>query len=153
MVGIPILKTGLVPTKNTALGIEFGEDDQQTFLFLLGLVVVYFLAAFLIYAASDFLAWWEVYRVARAEIEEPEMKLYEELAKKRDEIRRASGETPGPHGEMPERISEELEAAIPFLTSLDRTRRTGLVFASIRALFEYLLRILVGAYAAYILLF
>jgi len=54
--GIAIVKMGLIPTRITALGIEFDAANQETFLFILGLVVLYFLAAFLVYAASDFLA-------------------------------------------------------------------------------------------------
>ena len=54
---ITIVKAGIVPTKLTALGVEFGKTDQQSLLWVLGLITLYFLIAFIIYAASDFLAW------------------------------------------------------------------------------------------------
>jgi hypothetical protein len=56
-IGIVIVKTGLVPSKISALGIDFGETDQQALLTCLGAVVVYFFASFIIYAASDLAAW------------------------------------------------------------------------------------------------
>jgi hypothetical protein len=55
--GLIIVKTGLVPSEISALGIKFERADQHTLLTLLSAVVIYFLIAFLIYAASDFVAW------------------------------------------------------------------------------------------------
>jgi len=52
-----ITKTGAVPTKISALGIEFGNADQQAFLWLLVAVVGYFTATFIAYALSDLVAW------------------------------------------------------------------------------------------------
>ncbi len=153
MVGIAILKTGLVPTQITALGIEFQEADQDTFLLLLGLVVLYFLVAFIVYAASDFLAWWEGYRTVlyeilpplkrsemMAQMEEQRKHAMEQMGKSLDEIKRANAISEA-------RWQEELE-----LAKLRRTAWTGLVVATIRALLEYLLPVLLGAYAAYILI-
>lgn len=57
-----------MPTQITTLGIELKKGDQQTFLSLLGMVVLYFLGAFIVYAASDFLAWWEGYQSALVEM-------------------------------------------------------------------------------------
>jgi len=131
VVGIAILKTGLIPTRITALGIEFERANQELFLLLLGLVVLYFLVAFVIYAASDFLAWWEGYQAALAEIS-----------------------LSVTHEEMIERVAQRTEESEEgeTLASLRRTRRTGLAVATVRALLEYLLPVLVGAYAAYILI-
>ncbi len=53
--------TGLVPTEITTLGVKFAEADQRSLLRILALVIAYFLAAFIIYAASDFLAWWRLF--------------------------------------------------------------------------------------------
>ncbi len=55
--GIALVKGGLVPSKISALGIEFTKTDQQSLMTILGLVTLYFLFAFVTYAASDFLAW------------------------------------------------------------------------------------------------
>jgi hypothetical protein len=56
-IGIVIAKSGLVPAKITALGIEFDQADQSLLLKMLAWIVVYFLFAFVIYALSDFFAW------------------------------------------------------------------------------------------------
>src|SRR5215208_7776204 len=59
MIGIAIVKTGLVPSKIATFGIELDKPNRTALLLLLGLVTLYFLAAFVIYAASDFLEWRE----------------------------------------------------------------------------------------------
>ncbi|MGE5693339.1 MAG: hypothetical protein ACM3YF_06120 [Candidatus Zixiibacteriota bacterium] len=56
-IAIVVVKTGLIPNKIVALGIEFSSADQKSLLVVLALVVLYFLVAFLIYAFSDFMAW------------------------------------------------------------------------------------------------
>ena len=56
-VGIVIVKSGLVPSKINALGIEFTRTDQRALILAIGAIVTYFLVAFAIYAASDFTAW------------------------------------------------------------------------------------------------
>lgn len=55
--GIVVAKSGLIPSRISALGIEFGETDQRVLLTALGLVVLYFLFGFLIYGGSDLIAW------------------------------------------------------------------------------------------------
>jgi hypothetical protein len=55
MVGITIVYTGLVPQQLTTLGITFGEADRRSLLFILALVILYFLAAFVVYGGSDFI--------------------------------------------------------------------------------------------------
>jgi hypothetical protein len=57
VLGLVFLKTNVVPTRISALGIEFGRADQATLFSILTLVIGYFLLIFLIYATSDFLAW------------------------------------------------------------------------------------------------
>ena len=157
MVGIAILKTGLVPTQITALGIEFQEADQEIFLSLLGLVVLYFLVAYIVYAASDFLAWWEGYQtalfdllppVASSELKEQVdywKKLFEEMEKTEkipEEMKRKMYDTI-------EGLRQEDESE---LARRRRTTKTGIVVATIRALLEYSFPVLLGVYAAYILI-
>jgi hypothetical protein len=48
-IGITLVKTGLVPSKIFALGIEFTSTDQRSFLAIIALVTIYFLVAFAIY--------------------------------------------------------------------------------------------------------
>lgn len=154
--GIAIVKMELIPTRITTLGIEFDAVNQETFLFILGLVVLYFLAAFLVYAASDFLAWTEEYRAALEEIRRPQLDLFKELAIWRDHLREQAGISRGEEEheqDIPPEIGQYLDAAAPDLDRLDRTRKTGVAVATVRALFEYLLPVLLGAYAAYVLIF
>jgi TRAP-type C4-dicarboxylate transport system permease small subunit len=54
---ITIAKTGLIPSKISALGVEFDQTDQRALLHILLFVVIYFSTAFLIYATSDLVAW------------------------------------------------------------------------------------------------
>jgi hypothetical protein len=58
-VAIVIAKTGLVPSKISALGIEFTQADKTALLRVLAAVVAYFVVAFLVYASSDFV-WWRI---------------------------------------------------------------------------------------------
>jgi hypothetical protein len=55
--GIVIVKSGLVPSKVEALGIQFTQTNQQALILALGAVIGYFLVAFVLYAASDLTAW------------------------------------------------------------------------------------------------
>lgn len=57
LLGVALIKAGLVPSKISGLGIEFQSANKQAFLSIVALVIAYFLFAFIIYAASDFLAW------------------------------------------------------------------------------------------------
>ena len=57
VIGILIAKTGLLPTKISAIGVEFTIGHQQAILIILTLVIGYFLSAFVLYATTDFLAW------------------------------------------------------------------------------------------------
>jgi hypothetical protein len=57
MLGIFFVHAGILPTKINALGIELQATDQSAFLYLLSLCLVYFMAAFFIYATSDFIVW------------------------------------------------------------------------------------------------
>jgi hypothetical protein len=53
--GIVMVRTNLVPSRITALGITFEETDRKILIFLVGLVAAYFLVAFVLYAIADFL--------------------------------------------------------------------------------------------------
>lgn len=55
--GVAVVKVGVLPSKISALGIEFDKLNQKSFACLLAVLVVYFLATFFIYAVSDFLLW------------------------------------------------------------------------------------------------
>ena len=56
-IGLIIVTTGLVPTKINSLGIELSTDQRDWFSIMTSLLIFYFLITFIIYAASDFIAW------------------------------------------------------------------------------------------------
>jgi hypothetical protein len=57
LIGVAMVRTGLVPTKIATFGIELEQPNRSALLFLIALVNLYFLAAFVIYAVSDFRKW------------------------------------------------------------------------------------------------
>ncbi len=71
-----IVKTGLVPTQISNLGITLTTKDQSALLKVLAVLVGYFLLAFIIYAVSDWLAFTWAHRLAlKAEGDEVIAKL------------------------------------------------------------------------------
>ena len=69
VLAIVLVKTGLVPTKISALGVEFNETHQQALLLIVSLVDIYFLSAFVIYASTDFFVWRKaIVKASRDEI-------------------------------------------------------------------------------------
>ena len=67
MIGIALVKTGLLPEKISTLGIEFSQTNQKSLLVVFSFVTIYFLVAFTIYAAADFIAWRSVFYAALRE--------------------------------------------------------------------------------------
>lgn len=65
VIAIAVAKTGFVPTKISALGLEFSQADRGSMLLLVGAVVVFFLVSFLVAAFGDFMA-WRMSRMAKA---------------------------------------------------------------------------------------
>jgi hypothetical protein len=57
LIGVAMVQTGLVPTKIATFGIELEQPNRQALLLLIALVNIYFLIAFVIYAASDYRSW------------------------------------------------------------------------------------------------
>jgi hypothetical protein len=79
--GILVVRTGLVPTKISALGIEFSTRDQRSFVVAVAVVVAYFFVAFLIYAVSDFIMWRDaLHSTWRANLAEYDQKFDEYMA-------------------------------------------------------------------------
>lgn len=130
VLGVVLVKTGLVPTKISAVGVEFDKTNQQALLGILAIVTLYFLVAFIIYAAADFLAWRRAlvaYRVDRMR----------EHARARREM-------------LPDVVKQE-EA---FMWEQSKgSVLFGLVgpVSMLRALFEFLLPIGAGLYSVYML--
>jgi uncharacterized membrane protein YeaQ/YmgE (transglycosylase-associated protein family) len=78
MIGIAIVKTGLIPSKIATFGIELNKPNRSALLFLLALVTIYFLVSFIIYAASDYLTRLEALQAAQER--EVTRARYEEVA-------------------------------------------------------------------------
>ena len=57
MLGVFFTQGGALPTRITTLGVELNAGDQQAFLSILAVGLVYFLSAFFLYAVSDFIVW------------------------------------------------------------------------------------------------
>jgi hypothetical protein len=141
VIGIALVKTGLLPEKISALGIDFSETNQKSLLTVFSFVTIYFLVAFMIYAAADFIAWRISLYMAIAEAgERREKQLDEERSKwdPNDDIIKRK-----------EHRDKHLEEII---------NREKLVFFSttpvsiLRAIFEFLLPVIVGLYSTYLLL-
>lgn len=54
---IAITWIGIVPTKLTALGIEFTQVEQRILLMILGLINFYYFTGFIIYGIKDYYIW------------------------------------------------------------------------------------------------
>lgn len=57
MLGLALITIPLVPHKIAALGVEFDEINQTTFVNIYSLLLAYYFTAFLIYAVADYIAW------------------------------------------------------------------------------------------------
>ena len=55
--GMAMSATGLIPTKISALGIEFPPTEQASFVWAITGVVFFYLIAFIVYAWSDYISW------------------------------------------------------------------------------------------------
>lgn len=138
-VAIAIARSGLVPTKISALGIDFTHSDQKAFLTTLSAVVLYFLVAFLSYASSDFASWRATFHSSM------ETWLAAERARERSDeerLMRATHHTdfPSPHEERSGRLGRWWGY------------RVGRPVSAVRVIVEFALPIAVGLYAIVALL-
>lgn len=65
VIAMAVAETGFVPTKISALGLEFSQADRGSMLWLVGAIVAFFLISFLVAAFGDFIA-WRMSRMAKA---------------------------------------------------------------------------------------
>ena len=127
VIGITLVKTGLVPSKISALGIEFTQTDRKSLLSIIALITIYFLVAFAIYAASDFVAWPLAFL--------PALREAFSVRKKR----------------VMEDRDYELTYLYKHMASWGVVFRLSGPLSFIRALFEFVLPLLVGVYAVLLL--
>jgi hypothetical protein len=131
IIGIAQAKTGLVPQKISSLGIEFTTINQKYFLYVVAIVIAYFLVAFMIYSASDFIVWRLAFRSAWRE-----SLSKRSLRNRNDELEFIEKEG--------RKIDEFMKARFgnyQFIYMLSGFISIG------RAVFEFLLPIVVGLYA------
>jgi hypothetical protein len=65
MVGVFFAHTGLVPKEISILGLQLSAEQQTAWWVILALIVSYFLVAFGLYCATDYVSWR---RAARADL-------------------------------------------------------------------------------------
>lgn len=127
-------KAGLVPTKISALGIDFSQSDQKAIFYILAAILVYLLVTFIAYAAADFIQW----RISAAEAFRSwwHTSIGElEEAAKTESVQR-------------EYIKEQL--GLHFPTTTAAVGWAGTV-SMIRAFIEFFFPILFGVYCAYLM--
>jgi hypothetical protein len=146
-VGVTIVFTGLVPSEIRALGITFARADRRSLLFILSLVIAYFLMAFIIYAASDFLEWRSRLRAATlGQMVERELGMIMGEGQMEDQAPFAERERQARFA-IQRQIEGDLRSG-----SLMLFRFTGAV-SFLRGLFEFGLPVLYGIIAVVVLLF
>ncbi len=129
IISITIAKSGLVPLKISALGIEFAKADQRSLLIIMSLITLYFLVAFIIYAASDFVAW----RLESIDLLVRELKVRHQAL---IEALKA-----GPEGTKTTNYLESFWTQLRLFLALVKP------ISILRALFDFLLPIFIGIYA------
>jgi len=67
VLGITIVKVGLLPVKISAFGITFSQTNQSSLLILIALIILYFLITFVVYMSSEMTAWNLKFRVKELE--------------------------------------------------------------------------------------
>ncbi len=119
---ILIAHVNLVPTRMSALGLEFAPPAQASFLLITALVVGYFIVAFATYAVADLFVWRKRYYdyLAAVERESKDWTLQDQI--EHDEV----------HANLP---------------TIDWYYQWSPRVANVRMLFEFVLPLLVGAYA------
>lgn len=136
MLGISLVKTGLVPSQIISLGIVFQSANQRALLVIVAFIIFYFLAAFIIYAISDYLSWQIV-------------------IKKQAIALSVSGYEDDLHGHFPQPGSIEEEIG-KYRSSLQKKYRIYFRLVTpasmVRALFDFGLPIVVGLYALILLI-
>lgn len=144
VVALAVVKIGLVPEKISALGIDLTVNNQVGFLIVIGFIVAYFLFAFVIYGASDFIAW----RVETTSFKLERVNKAEKIVQKLKEDR-AKGIIEDEQAEKTaaDKVIEGLQTKI--FSRLELWRKLVIPTVVVRALFEFLLPIGVAIYALY----
>jgi hypothetical protein len=125
-IAIIVSQTGMVPSKVSALGIDFEAADQAALLRVFAAVIAYFFAAFVIYGCSDYLHW-------RLRYDDARKTLFLNHVKNID-------------------INKLDEYAVDHPLRLRGLQRISPLVSIMRGIFEFLLPLLVAAASIYLLL-
>ena len=135
LIGITLKISGMVPSKIPSLGIEFKLADQQKLLLIVAFIILYFIVAFIIYAASDYLSW-------KLEIKRWEL---EKIVSENEEYFHNPSPPPGSCDEEIERDKGKSHKKYRIYF------RLVVPTSIVRVLFDFGLPIAVGAYALFLL--
>jgi hypothetical protein len=132
VVAIATVKVPILPEKISALGIDFSLKNQQTFLSIFALVLAYYLAAFLIYAMTDYIAWRRSKVITQHEYTRQKLSSSIALGKEAEKM-------------LIEELAKDKEMSYRGFASY-----SAAVHASrLRAIFEFFVPIAVSAYASW----
>jgi hypothetical protein len=137
LLGIALVKTGLIPSKISGLGIEFQSANPQALLSIVACVILYFLVAFIIYAASDYVVWK---LSISSQVHEKELDEYN------DELHGYYGPQTGSPEEALEEYRHKLRKKILRYFKMIKP------ISIFRAFFDLGLPIIIGGYALFILI-
>jgi len=128
VLGIFFVKAGALPSKISTLGIDLETSDQNAFLYLMSAGLIYFIAAFFIYAMSDFIVW-------RSIVEKEYIDWYKRYMRERDNYPQDSHEA---------ELDSEVQSAYKKNAIWYKLTKPMSVT---RALFEFVLPLIVGIYS------
>ena len=137
-VGLVIVEADVLPSKISALGIEFDSTNQAVLLIAIACVIGYFLSAFAIYAWSDFLAW-------RLSITESALEAIRDFSRPRVNDLVHADRAVVPRSEKESKVLED--QFVEHIGYLGRWNRLSKPTAIVRGCFEFLLPIVFGIVA------
>lgn len=147
MLSIAMTHAKLIPTKISALGVDFDQTNQERLLLIIAFVVGYYLLAFLIHGLADFSVWWfrfsevaikDTGAYKQSLIESSKEDLYEQEPNEEEQIHLSNSESKSIKNRFSKltRSSSWLIAFAPAISVL-------------RVLFDFALPILVALYAIF----
>lgn len=144
--GIVMTHANLVPTKISALGVEFSQASQSTLLLIFSFVVGYYLLAFAIYGLADFSVW----RLRFGEIAVKDTEEFKRLLI----AKRVDHSEPEPEPDLDEEIhlsTKESDSIKDRVSSISKGGKRWIAIAPTvsiaRAIFDFVLPIGLALYA------
>jgi hypothetical protein len=149
IVGIAIVELKILPSKISALGIDFPEVHQQPLLPILSLIILYFVVGFVIHAGSDFVAWSQ----ARNQQSLDAATRIDKFLRQRRESSGSRNETESYSDNEGLNEGDDEGLAQLYRDKQDRISALRMHIAVALDLFEFVLPIAVGLYSAFLLWF